>query len=290
MLSREVMGLALLGVLWVTALLLAASAWQDVRDLLRRRRALRLLGPGESGEGMIEGEIAEGAGDGGAMAKLVVEQVGRAQDEAARAIAFSDRSYVSSIAGGELAAEGRTLQVAALEGEGAELWASDEERARAASCPDGAAFDRAWPDAKKARGHVRQVVLGAAKGDKVFVAGRVEKDGDAWKIAPNAAGWLLVSKIDPRAFCAKHASRILLFVVAELAICGVITRVALWQPYFGTVSTIGAVLGLAFFLLATPVGVQLRTAARFPHRAVLRGRWTAAKSEQAATEVTQAES
>jgi hypothetical protein len=274
MLSREVMGVALLCVLWAAALLVAGAGWQDIRDLLRRRRALRPLADGESGEGMIEGSVSDANGEGGALASFAVEQVGRAQDADVRTIAFADRVYRSAVFGGKVRAGAREVTVCPTEGDAVEVWTTDAERAAAGRCPGAEAFDRAYADAKKARGHVRELTVRVRGSDRVFLFGRLEQGGDAWSIGPASDGTLLVATFDPRSFCKTHATRIALFVVLELAACAGITRLALWEPRFGTVSTLGAALGLAFFLLATPLGVRLRQAARLPHRAVVRGTWT----------------
>jgi hypothetical protein len=273
MLTREVMGVALLGVLWVAALLVAAAAWQDVRDLLARKRAFRPLAANDSGDGLFEGNVVEATGETDAFASLHVEQVGRAQDADRRTIAFSDRAYRCAVHGGVIEASGDRVRVPPLEGASIEVWIGASARATAAECPGGDAFERAYAEAKKARGHTRSVSIPIRRGDHVFAFGRIQERDGRRTLAPAASGLLLVAAEDPRTFCTRHALRIGAFIVFQLAGCAVVTRLALWEPRFGTVSALGAALSLAFFLLATPLGVRLRQAARFPHRALLRGTW-----------------
>jgi hypothetical protein len=285
MLSREIMAAALLGVLWVTAILLAVAAFQDVRELLRRRRAFRPLGVGEAGEGMIDGGVVTRA-EPGKLATLTVEQIGRAQDGAVLSLVYGDRRYASRVAGGLLESARGEVKVEAAEGDAAEVWTTEVERERALACPGEAAFDDAYAGAKKARGHVREVTLSVGAGDRVFVAGVVQRDGDAWTVRAPEGRALVVATFDPRAFCTKHVAKMTAFVALELAFCAGATRLALWPPAFGPVSVGGAVLGLVFFFLATPIGASIRQQARVPSRAVMRTTWTSPSRRAAAVKAT----
>ena len=53
---------------------------------------------------------------------------------------------------------------------------------------------------------------------------------------------------------------------------------SLHPPVFGLVSTIGAALGLAFFLLVQPAGTALRDAVKLPSAPITRGTWKSAAS------------
>ena len=241
MLSREVMGVACLGVVWVTALLVAGAAWQDLRDLLavlaRARRAV---------VGVAETDLAEWS----------VEQIGRALDvgKSARAIGFHDRAFRSEIFGGSVRV-GESLVSVAPSTHG-EVWIDEARRLEAVS--GGADFDAAYAQARKAKGFQRVVRVRVQAGDRVWLVGDD-----------------VVSTLDPAAFCRRKALGLALFIPLELAACAAATRLALTLPHFGTASIAGAVACLAFFLGVTPLAVSLREGARRPHEAFLRNQWRA---------------
>ncbi len=280
MLPREVMGVFCLGVLWLTALLVAAAAWQEARDLLARARRLRPLAPGAEGEGFVAGVVASGDAE-GALAVSVVRQVGRAVDASGPTIAFHDRGYASEVCGGTVRAGDTTLRVRPAEGARAEVWLTPEERAAAAGCPGDAAFEAAYPAARKARGFAREVRAEVRVSRQVWVHGAVQRDGAERVVQPPAGAPLLVATMDPRRLCTRGAWLALAFALAELAACAAVTRVCLWRPVFGTVSTVGGVLALAFFLGVTPLGVSVRDRLRPPSRAVLRGEWSRPQADAA---------
>ncbi len=236
MLSRELMGALCLGVLWVTALLVAAAAWQDFRDLRAIVKRARK---------MIDGVVA-----GGDFAEWSVEQTGRATDD--DAIAFHDREFHSEVFGGkvgdhEIAADAT-----------AEVWIDEGAREEAASCGDVTTYDAAHALARKAKGFARTVRVRIRAGQRVWAIG----DGE------------IVSTFDPRAWASRKSLVILAFIPIELALCAAATRLALTVPHFGTVSIIGAVTCIAFFLGVTPVAVTLRESVRRPHEAFLRNVWS----------------
>jgi len=255
MLSREVMGIFALGVLWVTALLVAAAAWQDLRDVRgwwrRARRAVR-------------GVVVTGDGDDQTLAEFRVEQRGRATDEARPAIAFHDRAFHSRVHGGTVEIDGRARR---LSGPG-EVWVEREQRGAAAACPGEAEFDEAYARAICASGFQRDVRVAVRAGDRVVVLGEVE--GDA---VVASEGPLVVATFDPRRMLSRDAWALALFIPSELLACACVTWVALRPPHFGAVSVLGAILGLAFFLGVTPVAVSLREHVRRPSEAHLRGTW-----------------
>ncbi len=244
MLSREVMGIFCLVVLWTTALLVAAAAFQ-----LRGRLAAKARSLGKAKVGIIDSE--------GTFATAFVEQVGRALDPAdAPAITFHDRRYGGSIAGGALVCAGERVEVAAAED--AEVWVDDARREKAARCPSLGSFDEAYAMARKAKGWVRTVEVRLEKGDRVHYF-------------PGAHP--VIATFDPTRWLGEKARALVVFAITELFVCGVVTRVALSEPLFGTVSTIGGALAIAFFLGVTPLGVKLREVARFPSEARLLGVW-----------------
>lgn len=250
MLTPEVMGIFCLVVLWTTALLVAASALK-----LRGRLVTRATSLGRE----TDAEITECDG---AFATLAVEQIGRALDPPERpAIAFHDRSYRSTLAGGVLLVNGERVEVPAAPR--AEVWLDPARRTAAAQCPSTAAFDEAYAKAKKAKGWIRTVEMSLSKGDKiVYYAGETP----------------LVSTVRVQRWLAGRARMLLVFAMSSVSLCGAVTVLALSKPHFGTLSLVGAVLGIAFFLGITPLGVRLREQARFPHEARLQGVWTRGES------------
>lgn len=261
MLTNPIMGAVALAILWVNTLLVAAAAWQQVRALLRRRSALA---------GAVRATVVRGDGEGGAIAAHRVDQVGRAA-EGEPAILFHDRAAKGEIAGGVIAIDGREITIAPRAE--AEVWLAPGEIAEAAACPSQAAFDEAFPAARKARGFSRTVVAPLRAGREVFVCGAIE-GGD---------GEILFAAVDPRSVLARKAALAAAFLAGEILIAAACTAVALTPPLFGRVSTVGGALCLLFFLLVQPAGTAVRDAVLVPSRAILRGAWRrAALSKEAA--------
>jgi hypothetical protein len=249
MLTPEVMGAVCLVSLWTAALLVALAAWQDARDLLRLLARARRALPGvvESGK-----------------ATWRLSQRGRALDAKAPAIAFHDRAFEAVMSDVTVRADGGLYRVPST----SQVWPSDEARRRATACPDAPLFDDVYRDAVKAAGHLREVKIELSPGDAVWVLGKVREGqvhGDGEPV--------VLAAFDPRGYLGKRAALLSAFIPVELALCACVTRVALTLPHFGTVSTVGAVLGLAFFLGVTPIGVALRDWARRPNNAYVRGEW-----------------
>jgi hypothetical protein len=255
MLSREVMGIACLFVLWSTALLVAGAALQELRDLGTLARSLR---------GLVFGEIVSE----GELAVHEVEQTGRALDVAEPTIVFHDRGTTSRVLGGALKVGEESIELGASDGA---VWV--DAKATALAMQDERAFEGDWVESKKSKGMRRIVRTALAKGDRVWVA----RDANG--------AVTLVSSTDPRAFVSSRRWLVVLFIAAELAACGACTRLALSEPVFGTLSTIGGVLCLGFFLAVTPIGVAVRDACRPPSTAFLRGTWRIPRSATAPTPV-----
>jgi hypothetical protein len=287
MLSNEVMGALALAILWVNTMLVALAACQSLAKLAARRASLRPLGEGETGLGLVEGEIASGSGDDGALAVHRVEQVGRqAADDADRpAILFSDRRYAGEVHGGVVTIGARRARVAP--DATATVWMPIEALRDAAACPSASAFDAAYAQAKKARGHVRTVEAKARAGARVWIFGEVRRDGDGLAIAPPEGGSLLVATLDPRAACSARIAQLVAFVAAVPLVAAACTFVSLQRPHFGLVSTIGGALCLAYFLLVQPAGTAIRDRVLEPSRTILRGSWVR-EGRTAASEPTRA--
>lgn len=266
MLSRELMGVLALSILWVNALLIVAAALKQAAAIAA---TLRRMGPrAGGGASLLEARVVRGEGRGGAIAEHRIEQVGRAGAEGAvEAILFADRSYGGAIHGGVVSADGQEIAVApAAEGE---VWVSRAEVQEAAACPSDAAFDEALALARKARGFARTIEARVGAGARVWLLGAVERDASgALRVTP-----ALLSSVDPRAVCRSKLALLALFIAGVLAALAGCTALALARPHFGAVSTAGAALCLGFFLLVQPLGTAVRDAVRLPSAAITRGRW-----------------
>jgi hypothetical protein len=256
MLSREMMGVLALGVLWVNTLLIAGAALKELGKLRALAKRLEALG-------LARGRVTKSAGS--ALATFTVEQLGRLTAAEPPAILFHDRGWKSTIAGGELTTDsGANITIEASPANGdadgdsdgdAEVWIDDARIAGAAACEDLTAFERAAEPARKAKGFARSIVVDVREGATVWAA----------------RGF--VATLDPLAWCSKKSLLCVVFVAVELALAAAVTRAALFEPRFGLVSTLGGAAGLAYFLLVQPAGTWLRDRVRPPSRAFVLGRW-----------------
>lgn len=291
-LTREIMGALALAVLWVNTLLIAAAAWKQAGELVRRSRALRPLAPGERGVGLVAGTIEEGEGEGGALARFEVEQLGRAGAEQGgrRTIHFGDRAFGGAVLGGVIAIDGAASRVRVRAGAGeGEVWPERADVLAAAACAGQARFDQVFEEARKARGHARTVRVALGAGRRVWVAGEVREADGGVEIGAPAGGELLVGAIDPRAWIRGRVALAALFAIAEVLIAAGVTALVLVPPIFdGWASRLGGVLGLGFFLGVQPVGTAVRDALRPPSRAFVRGRWVEPSPGARAPEKTRA--
>jgi hypothetical protein len=262
--------------MWTMALLVAAAAGQDARELGALRARLRRLSPGQRGMGLIEGVVARGDGADGALATHTIEQVGRALDSDPPAIAFRDRVHVSRVHGGVVRVGEVELRVTAGD-VGAAVWTSRDAKESAADLAYRGAFERAYDEGRRASGCARTVATSLCTGARVFVAGEIAAEGNATVVRAATDIELLVAGEDPQRFVTGRLREVVLFVVLEIAACAACTRLATWPPAFGGVSMVGAALCLAFFLGVTPIAVQLRDRCRPPSRAFLHGEWRATK-------------
>lgn len=258
MLTKELMGLLCLAILWINTLLLIGAQVGPLRDLTSRLRRLA--------RSLTQTRVVRGDAD-GALATHRVTQVGRKlakQD----AILFHDRSYHSDVHGGSVEHEGRVIEVPPADGE---VWISQSERQRAAMCASSEAFDRALAPSRKAKGFVRDVTMSLCEGASVWLCSDVDR--------AEAPLWL--SDFDPRPWCRRRVALVLGYQLGVLALASGITYLALYPPLFGVVSTIGGVVGLLYFVLIQPVGVLVRERVLPQHQAHLRGEWKRPKSHEA---------
>lgn len=284
MLTREIMGALALAILWVNTLLIAAVALKQAREKLQLHGALRPLAPGAEGRGLVVGRVAEGMGEGGALASTEVEQIARAgaQEGDRRTIHFGDRAFRCAVAGGAVIAGDERVRVAAGEGD---VWPARADVLAAAASPSPALFDAVFQEAKKARGHVRTVRVELLAGSPVWIGGDLHRGDDGLELRAAEGIGRLVSAIDPRAWLRRAAALAIVFAIAEIVAAAGVTALVLVPPIFdGWPSKIGGVLGLGFFLAVQPLGTAVRDALRAPSVAFVRGRWiedhSAGRSEQ----------
>lgn len=245
MLTRELMGLGALAILWVNTLLIAAAAWKELSKLLAKKRAL-------ADAGVVRGRVVKGT-----LAALSVEQTGHGNGESPnqKAILFHDRKHTGEVFGGVVEIDGKEIEIPARAS--GEVWIALEQLRREGEYPGDDAFDAAFVNAKRAKGYARTVTAKIGEGADVWLA----KDGS------------FVSTIDPAPLLSKYASLAFAAIVGFFAAVTGITFLALQTPHFGTVSIVGGVLGLAYFLTVQPLGTMLRDAVRLPSVAWLRGDW-----------------
>jgi hypothetical protein len=279
MLTREIMGCVALAILWINTLLIVAAAAKELLVLEERRARLKLRTPGQAtpGYGLLKGRVREGNGPEGALARHRVEQVGRSAGEEKRAIVFADRRAVSEVLGGSIAIEGEgvaRITPAPESPAGCEVWASEIALREAAACPSDEQFDAAFVEARKARGFARAVEVALKPGQEVWVAGEIGRRGSEVLVAPSRSFGMLVSAIDPRPILARKIALSIAAIAGMLGGVVGVTALALTQPYFGLISTLGGALCLGFFIAVQPVATALREAVLLPHRAFLRGAWT----------------
>jgi hypothetical protein len=266
-LTREIMGLLALGVLWVNTGLIVAVALkqlQNLRALGRRAREAAARGD------LVSGTVAS-VGEGGRLALRHVHQTGRAlTTKGPDRILFTDGPQSFEVLGGAVETDGGRVEVEPAGSEASEVWADEARAAEAAACPSPRAFDDAYRSASRFKGHGREIDVEVRAGDRVWVLGR--RDGD--RLGPGEGQPLVVSMVDPVAWARGKARLIVGFCLAALAGLALVTALALWPPHFGLVSTVGGALGLAYFLGIQPLGTAVRDAVKTPARRPVGGLWT----------------
>lgn len=248
-LRYEWLGLLALGILWVNVLLVAAAALQHRRKLGAVRdawAAARARGD------LVEGEVESGDGPDGALATRRIEQLGRAMTTAGPdRILFTDRSGSGRTHGGVVRAAGEAIDVARCEE--SDVWIDD----RAPSRRDEDDFASAWSRASTNKGVASTIEQRIAVGDRVWVD----------RARPRIAA------MDPIALVDRRRAMLLGFAAADVLGCAAVTAIALWPPALGPVSTIGGVLGVAYFLAITPIANAVRDAAKIPPDRAVGGIW-----------------
>jgi hypothetical protein len=261
MLTRELMGSALLGIAWITAFMVALDALIDFR-------AMRALLAG------WKTTLKSGTVKTDELASHEVEQRVKELDSDSPGLVFFDRKHTSLVKGGVVTVDGKDVTV--VSAPSAEVWFDAETRAKNATCNTTAQFDALMQRAKGAGGSLRVVKSTLHAGQPVWIAG--EQRGDEFVAT-------LVSNFDPRQFARARAWASLGVVFASTAWAAVGTVLAFWPPVFGTVSIGGAIVLIAHFLGMTPLAMAAREKSRLPSVAYVRGQWRrdAVKQESAVT-------
>jgi hypothetical protein len=251
------MGALALGVLWVNTLLIALDAWRRRAALSRRLAALRAS---RASGALVEAEILEGRGPGGAFAERSVRQVGRALTvEGPPRILFTDASASGEVFGGRAKVGGEELEI--VPAAEVELWCSPSPEARG----DLSEFEAAWSRASTFKGFSTVLSRTAGKGARVWL----------W-LEPSAGATRsvrLVSTDDPTLVVGRARRPLAVLVLVALAGAAAVTALAAWPPVFGLVSTLGGALALVFFLAIQPLGTAARDRARLPSEGHVGGVW-----------------
>jgi len=249
MLTRELMGTALLGLSWVTAVMVALDALIDARSMRQR------LGEWKT-------TLLQGTAVAPELAVHEVEQRVKQLDGDEPALVFFDRKHVSTVTGGAVTVGGETLEVNGARE--AEVWIDEATRLAAASCSSPSMFDGMNTSAQGAGGGLRTVRTSLRAGAPVWLVGT--KLGTKFEAR-------VVAGFDPRTWAKSRLTASIGIMALSLAWAGVGTALALWPPAFGLVSTGGAVVLIGHFLGMTPIAMAAREKSRTPAFGFIRGTW-----------------
>ena len=247
-------GFCLVG-LWVNTLLMVSWVWG--RGASTPARAGRLV----RGSVALFGVVRSGSGPEEALAVHGVAQRGRRLDGTPPRVAWHDQGATWEVFGGELEVDGERVT---LLPEG-EVWPNLREQRSARPLAPSEAILAA---ASRPRGFVRTVSTALRPGAGVHVEGQLERREGRWVLRPS-----LISAEDPRRIRSQAKRGRACFGAAALAGSAGITCLTCTEPLFGPSSTVGAVLGLLFFLLVQPIGVWVRDQTDPPAIRKLEGLW-----------------
>lgn len=257
------MGLLALGILWVNTGLVLAVALRQLQNLM----ALR----GRLAEATRRGALVSGrarASDRFAVRRITM--IGRAiTTKGPDRILFTDGPQSFEVLGGEIETEKGTIEIEATPPAASEVWTDASREREGTACASAAEFSRAFSDASTFKGFSRDAEIEIKDGDRVWVYGVREEN----RITASEEQPLVVSAIDPIAFCSSRMRLIALFIGASAIVLGAITALAVWPPHFGLLSTIGGALGLAYFLAIQPLGTAVRDAVKTPARRLVGATW-----------------
>lgn len=249
MLSRELMGSALLALCWITAFMIALDALIDARAMLRRLSEWKTK--------LLSGTVLANE-----LASHEVEQRVKQLDSEEPGLVFFDRKHVSHVAGGTVTVGHDQLEVVGAPG--TEVWIDAATREAAAACSSPVEFDSLTKSAQGAGGGLRTVRTSIRSGAQVWLVG--EKKGGKLEVS-------VVANFDPRSWAKSRLVGIAGLQVLNLAWVAAGTVLALWPPVFGLVSIGGAIVLIGHFLGMTALAMGIREKSRSPAIAFLRGSW-----------------
>jgi hypothetical protein len=249
MIAPQWMGLALLGIAWVTAFMIAIDALIDAKAMLQRLAEWK--------RSLVEGTVVAPE-----LAVHEVEQRVKQLDAPQPALVFFDRSHLSRVTGGAVTVGSETLEVKG--GKQAEAWFDEATRTANAACPSMAEFDRHDALAQGAGGGIRTVRSSLRAGQKAWLVGT--RHGSTFEAS-------VVAAFDPRPWAKGRLVAITGLVLVNFAWVAAGTVLALWPPVFGHVSIAGAIVLIGHFLGMTPIAMAAREKSRTPAVAFIRGTW-----------------
>jgi len=281
----EVMGLVAIGIVWVNMGLIAFAALLRMSPIYTQITELgAFVGDGrghsqlrEGGRVLLHGHVVA-ANTGNELAVHRVEQTGRSAGEGP--IFFHDRAYGGEVGGGaiEVATESGVVRIElpAL-GQQIEVWPRSQA-VQPNTIPDQTDFAQARVQARRARGFRRELVTPIVVGDEVWVSGHVAPTEAGERtlalVAPRAEqGEVLVSALNPMGWGRRRVALCVGFAFATLVATIACTVAALWPPVFGTVSKLGALVGMAILQGNMLFGNLVRDAVRSPVRRIIGGCW-----------------
>jgi hypothetical protein len=262
MLSRELMGVFALGILWFnTGLVLAVAVRQLSNVLALKKQLVRAKGRGDLASGtVVRGEP---------FAVRRISQLGRATTTGSERIVFTDGAQSFEVLGGAIETDDGEVEVTPAPPAASEVWTDTTREEEVLACPSADEFERAHVEASKFKGYARDAELSVRSGDRIWVYGSRTKN----RIAARDDRPLVVSLVDPLSFCDRTARLLVIFLVASAIVLCAVTGLALWPPHFGVASTIGGALGLVYFLAIQPLGTAVRDAVKTPARRTVGAVW-----------------
>lgn len=261
MLSREIMGVLALGILWVNTLLIIGAAFKQASALSALKRQLtRARGRGALWRGIVRTAP---------LAVLRVEQVGRATTGSGpEQIEFTDAGQKAEWAGGRVErADGESF--AAHDENEVDVWFDERRRAEATEAGSESSFSDAWEEARKHAGYRRTISLKIGEGESVWVWAEA-KGG---KLHSSSGKRIVLSTVEPIAVVARCRWRLWAFAGMAPWVAAGLTALVLTRPYFEGLSLVGGICCVVFFLLVQPAGTAVRDAARLPSAQPIAGRW-----------------
>lgn len=255
MLTRELMGMALLTLAWVTASMVALDALIDARAMLRRL--------GEWKTTLWQGTVVAPE-----LAVHEVEQRVKQLDSEAPGLVFFDRKHLSTVTGGAVTVGGEQLEIVGARD--AEVWIDEATRLAEAACASPAAFDAMNTSAQGAGGGLRTVRTSVRAGAPVWLVGT--KTGTKFEAQ-------IVAGFDPRTWAKSRLLSSLGIMALSLLWVAAGTVLVLWPPVFGPVSIGGALALIGHFLGMTPIAMAAREKSRTPAFGFIRGTWQRSAAE-----------